>query len=165
MCTQKQRRHASLQVHLTFWSSTSVLVSWDTCDAVVGNSAAARSAAGVKSVVEYGTSSKHLHHTATSSPTSYVYDYQKAGKPSYASPLLHHVLLKGDTRCSQQCQWLRNPGGPQTLHISTSCVHRWICTSNLYQTPDELVCSPGSMPKVVKPHHLPGSQCCFLVDL
>ena len=85
-----------VQVHLIYWSSTSVLVSWATCDAVVGNAVAARSTAGATSNVKYGTTSSQLHQTATSVPTSYVYDYRAVEMPSYASPLLHHVILPGE---------------------------------------------------------------------
>lgn len=95
-----EETHFPFQVHLTYWSSTSVLVSWATCDAVVGNAAAAaaaaRNTAGAKSIVKYGTSNSQLHDTATSVPASYVYDYQAVEMPSYVSPLLHHVMLTGE---------------------------------------------------------------------
>jgi hypothetical protein len=88
-----------VQVHITFWSVTSVLVSWATCDALLGTtrSLQPRSTAGVKSIVLYGTHSKKLSKTATGVATSYAYDYSKGKRPgTYASPLLHHVLLKGE---------------------------------------------------------------------
>lgn len=90
-----------VQVHLTCWSSTSVLVSWASCDAAVeqqpGAPAPARaSTAGVSSIVQYGTSRDALQQTAEGVATSYVSDYSSVGGVSYASPLLHHVLLKGE---------------------------------------------------------------------
>jgi hypothetical protein len=87
-----------MQVHITFWSATSVLVSWATCDAQLGTTQPLqpRPTAGVKSTVLYGTDSKKLSRTATGVATSYAYDYSKSKRPgTYASPLLHHVLLTG----------------------------------------------------------------------
>lgn len=52
--------------------------------------------AGVSSIVRYGTSKDALHQTAEGMATSYVSDYSSVGGVSYASPLLHHVLLKGE---------------------------------------------------------------------
>ncbi|WIA32552.1 hypothetical protein OEZ86_003360 [Tetradesmus obliquus] len=86
------------QVHITFWSATSVLVSWASCDAVLGTTQPPqpRPTAGVKSIVLYGTSPKKLRKTATGVATSYANDYSKSKRQgTYASPLLHHVLLTG----------------------------------------------------------------------
>lgn len=76
-------------------------MSWASCDAAVeqqpGAAAPARAAtAGVSSIVQYGTSKDSLHQTAEGVATSYVSDYSSVGGVSYASPLLHHVLLKGE---------------------------------------------------------------------
>lgn len=82
-----------VQVHLTYWSSKSVLVSWASCDAQLKQTQSV-AADRIRSVVHYGTSKDGLHHTAEGVATSYVNEYAAAGT-SYASPLLHHVLLKG----------------------------------------------------------------------
>lgn len=73
-------------------------MSWATCDAVLGTKPLKPlPTAGVKSSVLYGTSSKQLTKTATGVTTSYAYDYSNSRKPgTYASPLLHHVLLQGE---------------------------------------------------------------------
>jgi hypothetical protein len=78
---------------LTYWSSNSVLVSWASCDAQLKQSQSVATDR-IRSVVHYGTSKDALHHTAEGVATSYVNEYAAAGT-SYASPLLHHVLLKG----------------------------------------------------------------------
>lgn len=82
------------QVHLTLWTSTSVLVSWASCDAVLGQSTPVATD-GVRSVVFYGSSRDALDSTAEGVSTSYAYDYNGTNGTSYASPLLQHVLLKG----------------------------------------------------------------------
>lgn len=115
---QKQGCTYPEQVHLTYWSSTSVLVSWATCDAVVGDSVAAIPTGKAVSIVIYGTASNRLGNTATAAPTSYVYDYRKVDKPSYASPLLHHVLLKDLT--PGQTYFYRVLGTPDDLGAGSS---------------------------------------------
>jgi hypothetical protein len=75
-----------------------VLISWATCDAQLGTTQPLQPlpTAGVKSTVLYGTDSRKLSRTATGVATSYAYDYSRSKRPgTYASPLLHHVLLKG----------------------------------------------------------------------
>jgi hypothetical protein len=51
----------------------------------------------VRSVVYYSTSSGKLDQKTEGVATSYAYDYTalKGKGISYASPVLHHVLLKG----------------------------------------------------------------------
>lgn len=67
---------------------------------------------GITSVVLYGPSTggkypysistqsfwhqKWPKMVATGQPTSYVYDYSPKGGAKYASPILHHVLIKGN---------------------------------------------------------------------
>ena len=96
-----------------------MLVSWSTCDAVVSRdvpplptpppAAAAAAAPGLVSglqstagsqvpVVLYGTAPGNYSKQATGTTTSYVYNYTQAEDGaglSYASPLIHHVLLTG----------------------------------------------------------------------
>lgn len=86
------------QVHLTYWSSTSLLVSWASCDPTLagqpGSTAQATNTDGIRSVVFFGSSSDALQHTAEGVATSYANTYAAPGM-SYASPVLHHVLLTG----------------------------------------------------------------------
>ena len=50
----------------------------------------------------YGISTQTFWHEtwpkkiATGQPTSYIYDYSSRGGAKYASPLLHHVLIRGN---------------------------------------------------------------------
>jgi hypothetical protein len=86
----------TIQVHLTYWSSTAVLVSWASCDAQLGDSAPQPVPTdSIRSVVYYGSTKDHLKHTAEGVATSYANDYSSTGGVSYTSPVLHHVLLKG----------------------------------------------------------------------
>jgi hypothetical protein len=98
-----------LQVHLTYWSSSSVLVSWASCDAQLKQLQSVATDS-IRSVVHYGTSKDSLHHTAEGVATSYVNEYTGNGT-SYASPVLHHVLLKGALVCLGvgAIIWLRPP--------------------------------------------------------
>jgi len=110
------------QVSLTYYGMdrrglASVLVSWATCDAVIdaqpdlGDCTAPGVPAGVvfkplntdglMSAVLYNSQEQHQQKhakemTATGTPTSYMYDYSSVGGMKYASPVLHHVLLKGE---------------------------------------------------------------------
>jgi hypothetical protein len=86
-----------IQVHLTYWSSTSVLVSWATCDAQVTDSAPPPPPVNQHAVVIYGPAPGRYTQAAVGVATSYVYDYGKLKQASYVSPLLHHVLLSGLT--------------------------------------------------------------------
>jgi hypothetical protein len=56
--------------------------------------------ANINSVVFYGTSSGNLDQRAAGVATSYAYDYRGNGT-AYASPVLHHVLLKGKYSLAQ----------------------------------------------------------------
>ena len=85
--------HTPLQVHLTYWSSTSLLASWASCDAVLGSARPVATSNAVN-VVWYGTNPHSLDRKAEGVATSYAVDYTGVGA-SYASPVLHHVLLKG----------------------------------------------------------------------
>lgn len=76
-----------------------MLVSWATCDAQLGNTKPV-STSGIRSAVYYGKSNNQLDSTAEGAATSYAYDYSSLGYgTSYASPVLHHVLLKGERHC------------------------------------------------------------------
>jgi hypothetical protein len=100
-----------LQVHLTFWSCTTVLVSWATCDAVIGQTTPVPTN-NIRSVVYYGKKSDKLHKRAQGHATSYAYDYSGTVGTSYASPVLHHVLLtsKHHTALVSQAQhFIINP--------------------------------------------------------
>eukprot|EP00775_Hariotina_reticulata_P006213 gene6212-6449_t len=83
------------QVHLTFWDSSSILVSWASCDARVADKVSALKVSTTNSKVSYGDQSNKYDKSATGSATSYTNDYSslQGGKQSYASPVLHHVLL------------------------------------------------------------------------
>jgi hypothetical protein len=72
-----------------------VLVSWASCDAQLG--ATSRVATGgITSRVFFGTAPHRLDRAADGAATSYFYDYSSLGYgTSYASPVLHHVLLTG----------------------------------------------------------------------
>jgi hypothetical protein len=85
------------QVHLTFWSGTAVLVSWASCDAKLGQNYPV-STDNIRSVVYYATNSGKLDQKTEGVATSYAYDYTalKGNGINYASPVLHHVLLKGE---------------------------------------------------------------------
>lgn len=74
-----------------------MLVSWASCDAVLGGSANKAAATdNIRSIVYYGSSSDDLQHTAEGVATSYVNTYDHEGLGTlYASPILHHVLLTG----------------------------------------------------------------------
>jgi len=83
-----------IQVHLTYWSSSSVLVSWASCDS--STAAQPRSTDNIRSVVFYGTEKHALVSRAEGVATSYAIDHRGLGYgTSYSSPLLHHVLLTG----------------------------------------------------------------------
>ncbi|WIA11592.1 hypothetical protein OEZ85_011697 [Tetradesmus obliquus] len=88
---------SSWLVHLTYWSSTSVLVSWATCDATVADSAPPPPTVNQNSVVLVGPAPRRHTQAVVGVATSYVHDYGKLSQASYASPLLHHVLLSGLT--------------------------------------------------------------------
>ncbi|KAI8477256.1 MAG: Metallo-dependent phosphatase-like protein [Monoraphidium minutum] len=97
------------QVHLTYWSPTSVLVSWATCDAAQGRQPsttgvtrpdappavtwgpAPAGGGGERGAAAAGGGAR----VARGVVTSYVSDYSAVGQPSYASPRLNHVLLEG----------------------------------------------------------------------
>ncbi|EFN56155.1 hypothetical protein CHLNCDRAFT_144837 [Chlorella variabilis] len=69
-------------VHLTQWTASSILVSWQT---------------GVAAYVKLGTAPGRYHKTAKGKH-SLVYRYvygPDAGNTTYQSPILHHVLLRG----------------------------------------------------------------------
>lgn len=83
------------QVHLTLWGPTAVLVSWATCDTKLGPSVTPLPTAGAPSDVRYGVASDKLDMTATGAVTSYASNYTSVGYLMYASPRLHHTLLKG----------------------------------------------------------------------
>jgi hypothetical protein len=96
-CHPKPDRVTRPKVHLTYWTPTSVLVSWATCDAANGlQVSAARSTTGASSTVRLGTAPGSLGRAATGAATSYLQDYRALDHPSYASPVLHHVLLSGE---------------------------------------------------------------------
>lgn len=71
-----------------------MLVSWASCDAKLRQTTPLPTS-NVTSVVFYGTNSSNLDQRAQGVATSYAYDYKDTGAISYASPVLHHVLLKG----------------------------------------------------------------------
>lgn len=95
-----------LQVRLTFWSDTAVLVSWASCDAKLGQNYPV-STDSIRSVVSYGTSSGKLDQKTEGVATSYAYDYTalKGKGINYASPVLHHVQLKGKP-CRALCAFV-----------------------------------------------------------
>jgi hypothetical protein len=72
-----------------------LLVSWATCDAEVADSAPSPPTVNSNSVVIYGPAPRRHTQAVVGIATSYVYDYGKVKQASYASPLLHHVLLTG----------------------------------------------------------------------
>jgi hypothetical protein len=74
-----------------------VLVSWATCDAQVTGSAPPPPPVNSHTVVIYGIAPGRYTQAAVGVATSYVYDYGKLKQDSYASPLLHHVLLSALT--------------------------------------------------------------------
>lgn len=83
-----------IQVHLTYWSSSSVLVSWASCDSSTATQP--RATDNIRSVVFYGTEKHALVSRAEGVATSYAIDHTGLGYgTSYSSPLLHHVLLTG----------------------------------------------------------------------
>lgn len=94
--THQQRALNYKQVHLTYWTSTSVLVSFASCAAML-NTTRARSTAGVLSAVFWGASPDTLDRRAEGVATAYAIDYSSRGGVSYSSPLLHHVLLRNLT--------------------------------------------------------------------
>lgn len=80
-----------------------MLVSWATCDAQIADrplSAMGSSDSSTSSIVLYGTMPGLYDKANVGSSTSYVYDYTDLKQASYASPLLHHVLLQGGSLCA-----------------------------------------------------------------
>lgn len=77
------------------WTATSVLVSWATCDAIIGPNAVPNPPLGISSVVRYGVDRRNLNMTATGVVTGYTSNYSSVGFEVYVSPVLHHTLLKG----------------------------------------------------------------------
>jgi hypothetical protein len=98
-------------VRLTYWTESSVLVSWSTCDAVSAPRVTKLSTAGMTSLVALGTAPDAYTRNFTGVAASYAINYRwPPGAPSwatpaqqafarsvleYASPALHHVLLTG----------------------------------------------------------------------
>lgn len=92
------------QVHLTYKTSSSVIVSWSTGQGLIHSTADANSqhsAAAPSSTVWFGTSSGHYTAQASSdATTSYqqTYNFTNANPNfNYSSPLFHHVALQGLT--------------------------------------------------------------------
>ena len=99
------------QVRLTYWTESSVLVSWTTCDAVSAPRVTKLNTEGMTSLIALGTASNKYTQNFTGVATSYVASYKwPAGQPfwatapeqafartvlEYASPAIHHVLLTG----------------------------------------------------------------------
>lgn len=83
------------QVRITYWTSSSVLVSWSTCDPVTGASPANQTTTGkeVKKQVKWGLDGSAKLKTATGIVTTYYHSWS-AGNV-YASARIHHVLLRG----------------------------------------------------------------------
>lgn len=113
-CTASSPVPLHPQVHLTYWSDTSVLVSWATCGAQLRQTTQLTTS-NITSVVFYGSSSSNLDQRAEGVATSYAYDYKDKGI-SYASPVLHHVLLKG-----KHTAWLASPLAPGRCSTAWSC--------------------------------------------
>jgi hypothetical protein len=98
-------------VRLTYWSDSSVLVSWSSCDATVAPRAAALNASALApGLVTVGKAPGAYARNYTSVATSYKTNYDwPAGKPEwappevrahmhaanfeYSSPAIHHALL------------------------------------------------------------------------
>jgi hypothetical protein len=154
-----------LQVHLTYWSSTSVLVSWATCDAQVTGSAPSPPPVNSNSVVIYGPAPGRYTQAAVGVSTSYVYDYGELEQDSYASPLLHHVLLSGLTPGAIVFYTLGVPvsmaagsavgPGPKEYNFTVSCTstamyRNSICSKQLCGTMlhHELECQTNVLRKV-----------------
>ena len=103
----------SLQVHVTYKTSSSVIVSWSTGQGLIHSTADANSqhsAAAPSSTVWFGTSSGHYTAQASSdATTSYqqTYNFTNANPNfNYSSPLFHHVALQGlipDTSYFYKC--------------------------------------------------------------
>ena len=91
----------SLQVHLTYKTSSSVIVSWSTGQGHIHSTADANNqhaAAVLTSTVWFGTSPGHYTAEASSNTTtSYqqTYNFTNANPNfNYSSPLFHHVTLQ-----------------------------------------------------------------------
>lgn len=91
----------SLQVHLTYKTSSSVIVSWSTGQGLMHSTADANNehaAAIPTSTVWFGTSAGHYTAQASSNATtSYqqTYNFTNANPNfNYSSPLFHHVTLQ-----------------------------------------------------------------------
>jgi hypothetical protein len=82
---------------VSYWTLHSVLISWSTCEGLVGyNATSARPTSGTLAAVHYGTAPGRYSSAAVGNTTSYAYDYSSYGQPSYVSPFIHHVVLKGE---------------------------------------------------------------------
>lgn len=102
-------------IHLTLWTSHTILVSWQTGEPRTGptaNPPEPHTASEVVGRVRFGTSAGRYSETASGGvDTVYRYSYDEtAGGTTYQSPILHHVLLKG-----------LQPG--QTYHYSVGGAH------------------------------------------
>ncbi|PSC76955.1 purple acid phosphatase 15 isoform X2 [Micractinium conductrix] len=88
-------------VHLTQWTTDSVLVSWQTGEPLLGGAASPapppHDPAAVPSVVRWGTKRGELkQRTEGDAGVVYTYTYgQDHGNATYHSPILHHVILSG----------------------------------------------------------------------
>ncbi|GAB4821363.1 hypothetical protein N2152v2_008409 [Parachlorella kessleri] len=87
------------QVHVTNWAPGSLLFSWVTGSAQVGPEVTLPPVKSVASWVEYGPESGQYNETigGTVNSTAYLQIYKNAtlGALSYASPIIHHVLVTG----------------------------------------------------------------------
>jgi hypothetical protein len=88
------------QVHLTYFSPTEMMVTFVTGSSEMGGNLTDTCqyvAAGVPTLVQYGTSSGGPYKRATGPAEVYQQIYTFAGFPNinYSSPLIHHVRLTG----------------------------------------------------------------------
>ncbi|KAL4432463.1 hypothetical protein ABPG77_001762 [Micractinium sp. CCAP 211/92] len=84
------------QIHVTYWGPGALLFSWATGEGVVGPGVRPANPKGVGSWVLWGEQSGEYTQNATSNISlAYVAPYTNASldQLSYASPLLHHVLV------------------------------------------------------------------------
>ncbi len=86
-----------MQVSIAYWGPGKYLISYVTGYAQVSPSPKPSTTANstLPSAVRYGTASVQLTSNATGRAITYSYDYTPYGGLSYASAVIHHVLLSG----------------------------------------------------------------------
>jgi hypothetical protein len=98
-----------LQIHLTYFSPSEMMVTYVTGDPSMEDSPTETSAAGtVPTLVRYSTQQGGPYYNATGWSEVYqqIYTFSDFPNINYTSPLIHHARLTGGTLPAQACTFI-----------------------------------------------------------